>query len=230
MIASKQASKIISHSYFKLLKKAANIVGINLFEVEWKKLWEVTMWDKKFNGVEKFKQNKTIKYHYYLSNELKELSSEKGTIKVLTTNKTELYAIEERVKNNISEGEIVCIPWGGNPIIQYYNGKFITGDNRIATSLDTETLNNKFLYHSLLNKIDLIASFYRGSGIKHPHMYKILELEIPIPSIKVQNYVVKILDQFETLVKDIKQGLPKEIELRQKQYEYYRDRLLSFKT
>ena len=198
-------------------------------EVEWKKLWEVTIWDKKFKGVDKFKQNKINKYHYYLSNELNKLSSDEGTIKILTTNKTKLYAIEENVKNNISEGEVVCIPWGGNTIVQYYSGKFITSDNRIATSLDTNKLNNKFLYYSLLNKIDLIASFYRGSGINHPDMCKVLNLEIPVPPIQVQEYVVSVLDEFETLINDISIGIPKEIELRQKQYEYYREKLLDFK-
>ena len=192
-------------------------------KVEWKKLWEVTIWDKKFNGVEKFKQKKINKYHYYLSNELKALSSEEGTVKILTTNKTELYATEESVKDNISEGEIVCIPWGGNPIIQYYSGKFITGDNRIATSLDTNKLKNKFLYYSLLNKIDLIAGFYRGSGIKHPDMYKVLDLEIPIPSIKTQEKIVKILDKFTNYVTE----LQAELQARTKQYEYYRNLLLS---
>ena len=192
-------------------------------KVEWKKLWEVTIWDKKFNGVEKFKQKKINKYHYYLSNELKTLSSEEGTVKILTTNKTELYATEESVKDNISEGEIVCIPWGGNPIIQYYSGKFITGDNRIATSLDTNKLKNKFLYYSLLNKIDLIAGFYRGSGIKHPDMYKFLDLEIPIPSIKTQERIVKTLDKFTNYVTE----LQAELQARTKQYEYYRNLLLS---
>lgn len=196
-------------------------------KVEWKKLWEITAWDKKFNGIEKFKQHKIKKYHYYLSNQLKELSSEKGTIKILTTNKTELYASEERVKDNISEGEIVCIPWGGNPIVQYYKGKFITGDNRIATSLDTDKLNNKFLYYTLLNKLDLIASFYRGSGIKHPDMYKILDLEIPIPSIKTQEKIVKILDTFTALTTELIARIGTELTLRKKQYAYYRDMLLS---
>ena len=192
-------------------------------EVEWKKLWEVTIWDKKFKGVDKFKQNKINKYHYYFSNELNKLSSDEGTIKILTTNKTELYAIEESVKNNISEGEIVCIPGGGNAIVQYYNGKFITSDNRIATSLDTNKLNNKFLYYFLLNKIDLIASFYRGSGIKHPDMCKVLELEIPIPSIETQEKIVKTLDKFTNYVTE----LQAELQARTKQYEYYRDFLLS---
>ena len=54
-------------------------------------------------------------------------------------------------------------------------------------------------------------------------LYKIL-----VPSIKVQEHIVSILDKFDTLVSDISKGLPKEIELRQKQYEHYREKLLSF--
>ena len=197
--------------------------------VEWKKLWEVTIWDKKFNGIEKYKQLKVNKYYYYLANDLKKLISEQGKIKILTTNKTNIFANEENVKENITDGEVVCIPWGGNPIIQYYKGKFITGDNRIATSYDTTKLNNKFLFYYLLNNIGLISSFYRGSGIKHPDMSKVLEMKIPIPPIEIQNKIVDFLDNFETLVNNIRQGLPREIQLRQKQYEYYREKLLTFK-
>ena len=54
-------------------------------------------------------------------------------------------------------------------------------------------------------------------------------IKIPLPSLHVQNYVVSILNNFDALVNDISQGLPKEIELRQKQYEYYREKLLDFK-
>ena len=58
---------------------------------------------------------------------------------------------------------------------------------------------------------------------------KIMEYEFVLPSVPVQEYVVPILDKFNALVNDISQGLPKEIELRQKQYEYYREKLLAFK-
>lgn len=44
----------------------------------------------------------------------------------------------------------------------------------------------------------------------------------------VQEYIISILDKFDTIVRNISQGLPKEIELRQKQYEYYREKLLDF--
>jgi len=55
------------------------------------------------------------------------------------------------------------------------------------------------------------------------------KLSIPVPSIPVQKYIVDTLDKFSTLVTDISQGLPAEIEARHKQYEYYRDKLLTFK-
>jgi type I restriction enzyme S subunit len=51
---------------------------------------------------------------------------------------------------------------------------------------------------------------------------------IPIPSIKEQARIVSILDKFDVLTTSISEGLPKEIALRKKQYEYYRDLLLTF--
>lgn len=188
-------------------------------EVEWKPLWSITTWDKRFNAVEKEKQPKVIKYHYYLASELKPLIVDGGNVKLLTTNESDIWTTEELVQNNISEGEIIAIPWGGNPIVQYYKGKFVTADNRIATSNNTKILDNKFLYYFLLSKLDVISSFYRGSGIKHPSMYHVLEMLIPIPPLSVQTEIVKILDALTALTS--------ELILRQKQYEYYREKLLN---
>lgn len=55
------------------------------------------------------------------------------------------------------------------------------------------------------------------------------KIKIPIPQIEEQKRIVEILDKFDTLTNSISEGLPKEIKLRQKQYEYYRDLLLNFK-
>ena len=54
------------------------------------------------------------------------------------------------------------------------------------------------------------------------------EFEVQIPSIDEQNRVANILERFDKLINDITVGLPAEIELRRKQYEYYRNKLLSF--
>lgn len=55
------------------------------------------------------------------------------------------------------------------------------------------------------------------------------EAIIPIPSLEEQEKIASTLDKFDTLVNDLSQGLPAEIEARRQQYEYYRDRLLTFK-
>lgn len=193
--------------------------------VEWKHLYEVTVWDKRFNSVERYKQPTVIDYKkYFLGEEQKQLVSDGGSVKILTTYASNLYADENSVADYITDGEIVCIPWGGNAIVQYYKGKFVTGDNRIATSLDVNVLSNKYLYYMMQCNLHLIASFYRGSGIKHPDMSKVLDILIPIPPRPVQDEIVRILDKFTELEKE----LEKELELRRKQYEFYRDKLLTF--
>ena len=194
--------------------------------VEYVPLWSVTIWDKKFNSVDKDKQKTTIKYKYYLADELKQLVVENGDVKILTTNISNLFTLEKLVSNSLNNGEIVCIPWGGNPIVQYYKGKFITSDNRIATSIDVNKLDNKFLYYVLINKLDLISSFYRGAGIKHPDMSKVLDIIIPIPPIEVQKEIVRILDEFTEKTTKLQELLHKETVLRKKQYEYYQNKLL----
>ena len=56
----------------------------------------------------------------------------------------------------------------------------------------------------------------------------IFDFEIPIPSLETEQKVIDILDRFEALTTDLSFGLPAEIEARQQQYEYYRNKLLTF--
>ncbi|HGU0882480.1 TPA: restriction endonuclease subunit S, partial [Escherichia coli] len=67
-----------------------------------------------------------------------------------------------------------------------------------------------------------------GSTVKGIKGSRLHQLKIPIPSKVEQDRIVAILDKFDTLTNSITEGLPREIELRQKQYEYYRDLLFSF--
>ena len=68
-----------------------------------------------------------------------------------------------------------------------------------------------------------------GGTVKSIPMGELRKIKIPVPSIEEQKRIVELLDRFDTLCNDISAGLPAEIEARQKQYEYYRDKLLTFK-
>lgn len=66
------------------------------------------------------------------------------------------------------------------------------------------------------------------SKVVHTNANSIGEIEIPLPSREVQDKLVDVLDNFETICNDLNIGLPAEIEARKKQYEFYRDLLLTF--
>jgi len=67
------------------------------------------------------------------------------------------------------------------------------------------------------------------SKVVHSSVPALKSIEVPIPSIEEQNKIASVLERFDALVNDISQGLPAEIAARRKQYEYYRNKLLTFK-
>lgn len=88
----------------------------------------------------------------------------------------------------------------------------------------------KWIYHNL-GSIDFKKFLEENqSGSAYPAVSdsKVKEYKIPVPSLDIQEKIILILDKFENLANSIKDGLPREIELRRKQYEYYRNELLSF--
>ncbi|MDU5598161.1 MAG: restriction endonuclease subunit S [Lachnospiraceae bacterium] len=163
-------------------------------------LWKITIWDKRFNNVDNEWQPKTIKYNYLLSDELNSIKSEDGDVRILYTGKEVGYTTEELAGQNLSEGEIVSIPWGGIPSVKYHKGKFVTGDNRIATSSDVNRLTNKYLYYFLRGNIHEVASYYRGASLKHPNMKDILKMKISFPSIDIQEKICTQLDILESII------------------------------
>lgn len=74
-----------------------------------------------------------------------------------------------------------------------------------------------------------INRLLQSSSMQNIPMEKIRKFELCIPPIAVQKCIVNVLDKFDTICSDLNIGLPAEIEARQKQYEYYRDKLLTFK-
>jgi type I restriction enzyme, S subunit len=100
--------------------------------------------------------------------------------------------------------------------------------------LDNSLVNYRYVFHFLSSQYEYIKSLGTGSQT-NINAGIVKRLQIPIPfannpekSLAEQARIVSILDKFDTLTHSISEGLPREIELRQKQYEYYRDLLLSF--
>ena len=93
-----------------------------------------------------------------------------------------------------------------------------------------EELNVFYLQYFFENTISKILNgVARGGAIKNvPSVSELKLIELPLPSLDVQKKLVSVLDNFESICTDLNIGLPAEIEARQKQYEYYRDLLLTF--
>lgn len=92
-----------------------------------------------------------------------------------------------------------------------------------------DKLNQRYLYFLLMSKQAYLKNNVRKSSIPRLPRIALENMEIPVPPLEEQERIVSILDRFDKLCNDISEGLPAEIEARQKQYEYYRDKLLSFK-
>lgn len=88
-----------------------------------------------------------------------------------------------------------------------------------------------YLYHVLASDDFFNYDMQFAKGAKMPRGSKedVMKFEFSLPPLAEQKRIVKILDRFDSLCNDIASGLPAEIELRKKQYEYYRDKLLEFK-
>ena len=124
--------------------------------VEYKPLWAVTIWDKKFNAVDRKKQPHITNYNYPLAADLFALQQDGGNVFLLSTGEQTGWTTEELAGENMKEGEVVTIPWGKSraviDCIKYYKGKFVTADNRIMTSNNIKSLNYKFLYYVIMYK------------------------------------------------------------------------------
>lgn len=87
---------------------------------------------------------------------------------------------------------------------------------------------NKYLYHTLKTKEAFLQSKVRKAGIPTLDNSVVEKVVVAIPPLDEQERIVAILDKFDSLVNDISEGLPAEINARKQQYEHYRNKLLTF--
>ena len=186
-------------------------------EVEWKTLGDVAQYSKTRISFEKLDETNYVGVDNLLQNRAgKSLSSYVPTSGNLT----------EYRKNDILIGNI-------RPYLKkIWQSDCVGGTNGdvLVLRCTDNSINPRYLYQVLADDKFFDYNMQHAKGAKMPrgNKEKILKYQIPVPSHEEQARIVAILDKFDTLTTSITEGLPREIELRQKQYEYYRDLLLSF--
>lgn len=145
---------------------------------------------------------------------------------------TKIKITEEGLKNSsakiIPENCIIIAMYGAT-VGRVGINKIPLSTNQACANIQVnpEIADYKYVYYFLLHNYEYIKSLGTGSQTNiNANIVK--NLKIPVPSLEEQARIVAILDKFDILTHSISEGLPKEIELRQKQYAYYRNQLLAF--
>ena len=112
--------------------------------------------------------------------------------------------------------------------ITYQIGKYFRGNlNYSVTIKNSKILNVRFLYHILLKSQNSIYKLCTFNGIPALNSSELKKLVLPIPSLETQEKIVKILDSYTKYITELQEKLKIELQARNKQYNYYRDMLLS---
>ncbi|MBE6160244.1 MAG: restriction endonuclease subunit S [Lactobacillales bacterium] len=140
------------------------------------------------------------------------------------------YDIFNDYKNRFSypkKGEILvsCSGTIGRSVVFDGEDAYFQDSNIVWLSNDESKVLNKFLYYFYQTSPWNISD---GGTIKRLYNNQFISVKVPLYSLEEQKKIVNILERFDKLINDISVGLPAEIELRRKQYEYYRNKLLSF--
>ena len=129
------------------------------------------------------------------------------------------------------EGDCVTTPsrgQGGMGFVAYQASRFWCGPLCYVMRSKHSDVMIKYVYYYLCSHKDDILGLVHEGGTPAINKSELAGLRILVPPFEEQQRIVSILDRFDKLTNDLSSGLPAEIEARHKQYEYYRDRLLSF--
>lgn len=138
----------------------------------------------------------------------------------------------ERSKLHIGDMLFTYVGTVGQVAIVDEEDKYYLAPNVALIRCDKEVLLPQYMkYYFQTTRFwdKQIRRLLQSSSMQNIPMEKIRKFEIAVPPLDVQNRIVNVLDNFEKICSDLNIGLPAEIEARQKQYEYYRDKLLTFK-
>lgn len=145
---------------------------------------------------------------------------------------TELSITEEGLANSSAkwiEKNAVIVAMYGATAAKVGIAKIPLTTNQACCNIevDEDIANYRYVYHWLTYNYETLKSMGQGSQ-SNINAGIIKSFKIPVPSLEIQSRIVEVLDNFDTVCHDLNIGLPKEIELRQKQYEFFREKLLTF--
>ncbi len=182
-------------------------------EVEWKRLGEVLIRSK---GTQ------------ITAGKMRQLHKDGAPIKIFAGGRTIAFVnFDDIPAKDINNKPSIIVKSRGIIAFEYYEKPFSHKNEMWSYYSDNKNIDIKFVYYFLkLNEqhFQNIGSKMQMPQIATPDTDK---FKIPIPPLSQQARIVAILDKFDAITNSITEGLPREIELRQQQYEYYRDLLLS---
>ncbi|HEM6253563.1 TPA: restriction endonuclease subunit S [Streptococcus suis] len=195
-----------------------------VYQVEWKTLGEVGLPT----------ENISWKSHGEQCFSYIDLSSvDRDSKKITETTEITKYTAPSRAQKIVKENDIIF--GTTRPTLRRYAKIPLEFDNQICSTgfyvfrASDEVLPN-YIYHILGSNAFNNFVEENQSGASYPAISNSLveQYKLPVPSKKAQSRIVEVLDNFDAVCNDLNIGLPKEIELRQKQYEYFREKLLTF--
>ena len=167
------------------------------------------------------------RYKQLSAEKLKSLKTNNGDIHLLPSSRNFDWITTKQLAGNlVCHGEVFTIGRANFANPKYVDGYFISSNNIIIESKNKQKLSTKYLYY-------FVISNEKHIYIETPTYPKFdassfNTLTIPVPPLEKQKEIVEKLDKFNEMCNEISEGLPLEIELRKKQYEFYRNKLLSF--
>lgn len=130
---------------------------------------------------------------------------------------------------NVEANTIIVSQGGASAgFVNFVESRFWANAHCYYLLPDMAVVDNRYLYHFLKMNQNYLMEFQHGAGIPALKSDKLTKLKMPIPPLEIQNEIVKILDKFTDYVTELTAELTAELTFRQKQYSYFRDKLLSF--
>ena len=219
---SRQAILACELASLRSKQQAQNLIKILQYvygyvELELDKVANITMGvSPSGNSITDIKSEKNIEFHQgktYFGETMLLQSN-------VYTNEPKKYA----EKNSIVMS--VRAPVGDTNMV---NRKISIGRGLCSILADEKISLTKYLYYYIKSNVDKLKAMSNGSTFEAINSESIRKFTVSLPPLEEQQRIVDILDRFDRLCNDISEGLPAEIEARQKQYEYYREKLLNFK-